>query len=339
VYREEALMPRIDDRFLDCSIYLYKSEEDARQGKSVGGSGFLAATPGFGPNWLLSGKCPKDDFHHCYAVTNRHVIEHGSTVVRLNRDDRASKERTLVIPLRRSEWIRDDDHDIAVAPIDFKKGVKYLFVSTERFLTQDVAVEFDVGIGDDVFMVGRFIDHEGRQQNNPSVRWGHVAMMPTAVADQDAPTKKEESFIIEIHTISGYSGSPVFVRPVETPKLLPQWPLPSVTNTHIMLSGSASFPPPGVAPPSRPVVKRDGGPWLLGVEWSYLHYWEPEQVKVDRGVKRDPDKLMRVNTGMSAVVPAWHLLRLLKRDELELQRKEEQEKMLENIEREGTTET
>jgi hypothetical protein len=75
VYREEPLMPRIDDRFLDCSLYLYVSEVEAEQGRRQGGSGFLAAVPGFGGGWLLGGKCPQPDFHHCYAITNRHVAK------------------------------------------------------------------------------------------------------------------------------------------------------------------------------------------------------------------------------------------------------------------------
>ena len=75
VYREVPEMPRIADRFLDCSIYLYKSESEARNGVAYGGSGFLAAIPGYGKGWLIEGRCPQHDFHHCYAVTNAHVAK------------------------------------------------------------------------------------------------------------------------------------------------------------------------------------------------------------------------------------------------------------------------
>jgi hypothetical protein len=74
VYREEPLVPRIDDRFLDCSVYLYRTENDAREGKRSGGSGFLVAVPMFGRGWLLDGRCPRQDAYHLYAVTNRHLI-------------------------------------------------------------------------------------------------------------------------------------------------------------------------------------------------------------------------------------------------------------------------
>jgi hypothetical protein len=52
-----------------------------------------------------------------------------------------------------------------------------------------------------------------------------------------------------------------------------------------------------------------GGPWLLGVEWGYISSHE-------QGYN---------NTGVSGVVPAWHLLDLLNTQGLVGQRKLEQE--------------
>jgi hypothetical protein len=36
------IMPRIPDGFLDCVVYLYRSEDEAKEGSGIGGSGFLA---------------------------------------------------------------------------------------------------------------------------------------------------------------------------------------------------------------------------------------------------------------------------------------------------------
>src|SRR5262245_57987527 len=110
VYKEEPEMPRIDDRFLDCSIYLYSTESDAKHGRRVGGSGFLVAIrgsvsngPGIGP---VTG-AP----YHLYAVSNRHVVE-DHPVVRLNTHD----GKVDIIPFQTADWTFTKEQDIALIP-------------------------------------------------------------------------------------------------------------------------------------------------------------------------------------------------------------------------------
>jgi hypothetical protein len=76
VYRELPLMPRINNRFLDCSVYLYPTRADAECGERIGGTGFLVAVRGFGDGWMLDVPCPRNDIFHLYAVTVRHLIRH-----------------------------------------------------------------------------------------------------------------------------------------------------------------------------------------------------------------------------------------------------------------------
>jgi hypothetical protein len=320
VYREEPSVPRIDNRFLDCSIYLYGTEEMARSGESHGGSGFLAAIKGCDEGWMLDGRCPQRGFHHCYAVTNKHVAWK-SPVVRLNKEKtNTAAARTSVFPFCTDDWTLSDDHDLAVVPIDFVTGLKYLFIDTTRILTEEKSAMHDIGIGDDVFMVGRFINHEGKLQNNPSIRWGHIGMMPVDVPDDpDSPTSLERCFVIETHSIAGYSGSPVFVRPFPSPKLLPRYAAASL-NTDVYVSV-----PPFPAPSPYPYQELPTGPWLLGIEKDFIHQ------KDKQGIKS--------NTGMSSVVPAWHLLELLNTDKLLAQRIEEQKQLLARLEAEGATDT
>ena len=69
-------MPRIEDKYLECPIYMYASKEDAINGERQGGSGFVVGI--LIPN-------SKDLFHPTvYAVTNQHVIEDKFTAVRIN---------------------------------------------------------------------------------------------------------------------------------------------------------------------------------------------------------------------------------------------------------------
>src|SRR5690349_2234064 len=96
-------MPRIPDHFLDCSIYLYDSVSAAQDGRGFGGSGFLVHVPSKHEGWV-----------HPYAVTNRHVIDNGFQVLRLNTVD----GRTDTISSEPEEWLlHPDGDDLAILPI------------------------------------------------------------------------------------------------------------------------------------------------------------------------------------------------------------------------------
>ncbi|HEV3258374.1 MAG TPA: hypothetical protein VG013_15955 [Gemmataceae bacterium] len=299
VWREEPLMPRFDDRILDCSLYLYPTEKDAVAGSRAWGSGFLAVVDGIIAGVPAAVKSPEPDFYF-YAVSNRHVAKK-SPVVRLNKHD----GKFDVIPLTYGDWVSSDEHDIAVAPISYNKAHKYLFVSViDKFLTKDIAKECDVGIGDEVFMVGRLVNHDGKQRNSPSLRWGHISMMPfEPVYHPTNPNNEQESFLVEVHSVSGYSGSPVFVRPFKTQKLHASFP----DDPRDALQMWKGLP---------------AGPWLLGVEWGYINNHD-----------------QRYNTGISGVVPAWYVTDLLNTETLKMQRAQEQKERVNKRKEGGTTET
>ena len=193
-------MPRIHNQFLECSVYLYPSKEAAEKGERAGGSGFL-----------ISIKAAVEGWTHIYAVTNSHVIREGnSPVIRLN----TQSGETDVLEYEQDAWIHHPDgDDIAVCPLDFPAAQFVVrFIDRDKvFVTPNRIRFFDIDIGDGTFMVGRFSNHEGKQRNTPSVRFGNIAMMP------DEPIKHprghmQESFLIESRSIGGYSGSPVFVH-------------------------------------------------------------------------------------------------------------------------------
>jgi hypothetical protein len=303
VWREEPFMPRFDDRFLDCSLYLYPSKESANSGDKAGGSGFLIVVDGIVAGEPIPETEPPltpdeyaQKYFHFYAVSNRHVIlgrpaekRPPSPVVRLNKHDGTHD----VIDLTTNDWIYTSDQDIAVVPITHNPAHKYLFVSVTKFLTKDFAAMADVGIGDEVFMVGRLVHHDGQQRNIPSVRWGHISIMPLEPSKHPTnSTGEQESFMVEIHSVSGYSGSPVFVRPFSTRKL------------HVSIPVSFE----SMEEARKHYDDLPAGPWLLGVEWGYV---------------RNHDQSLN-NTGISGVVPAWLLIDLLNTEKLQMQRYQEQ---------------
>jgi hypothetical protein len=274
----EPPMPRIDDEYLDCAIYLYRSRHEAEEGINIGGSGFLVGVP-------CEGIPPPD--HFTYAVTNRHVIENKAFCIRINTKD----GKTDVFERRRNDWICSKTDDLAVCVVPDSLFAHYSAKSflMERFLTEQQLVDHDLGPGDEVIVIGRFINHEGKQRNNPTVRFGFISQNPHEAVEYEGHA--QESFLCEVKSIGGYSGSPVILA------LDP-------ANTQI-----------GKRKPLDTTR-------LLGVDWAHIQSWECAQD--DKGHEL---RHIRVptNTGMMAVVPAWKLRELLMVDKLKAARRADEE--------------
>ena len=230
-------MPRIDDDVLDTSIYLYSSRADASTGSRTGGSGFLVGVDANDAEPITSRSLLDDAMtirlpwkvkvkdtdgltgaSFFYAVSSAHVARK-SPIIRLNTRD--GEKGT--IELTASDWISIEPADIAVAPVTLsKRDWKALSIPITMCLTEQESRKLEVGIGDDVFMVGRFISNEGRQQNRPAVRFGNISMMPVhdepIGLDKDTGIKPQVAYLIETRTVPGFSGSPVFLS-------IPQWEL------------------------------------------------------------------------------------------------------------------
>jgi hypothetical protein len=155
-------MPRIPDEYLHCSIYLYHSTEEAMSGKGPGGSGFILGLP-----------CSADaESRHLLGVTNRHVVKNGAVVPRLTTIDGLVQ----AAPMRLEDWAfhpRQDDLALCYLGVS-RPPHRYTWVPLAYLLSEDRCSELRIGPGDDVFMVGRFLDHDGKLRNAPSL-WQHLA--------------------------------------------------------------------------------------------------------------------------------------------------------------------
>jgi hypothetical protein len=149
-------MPRIPPAYLANSVYLYRDRAAAERGERIGGSGFIAAVKAH----------QLENAWHIYAVSAKHVVcRSGCATVRVN---------TLsggfdIFEFEPHEWTaHPEGDDVVVIPIALDDTVhRYSFVDISLFINRTT----DIGPGDDVFMVGRFVNHEGRQKNEPSVRF------------------------------------------------------------------------------------------------------------------------------------------------------------------------
>lgn len=239
----EDIVPRLRGELADCVVYLYPSMLSAERGVQAGGTGFLVGVRSEA----------KPQIAYCYAVTNRHVVKGDpkkngagkAPVIRLNTHDGG----TDIIP--NAHWkVAPAGDDIAVASISFEPSLKFRPVLLERFMTPDLIKELGVGWGDDLFLVGRFISHAGKQRNMPVARFGAIAMMPDEPIENDETKFQQESFLAELHTIGGFSGSPVFISlPQDRYIEHPQYNLEEER-------------------------KQSHRSWLLGIEWCNASFLE-----------------------------------------------------------------
>lgn len=82
--------------------------------------------------------------------------------------------------------------------------------------TDEVIRQQGIGVGDEVFMVGLFRNHLGRDRNEPIIRVGNIAAIPAdgvRVGQMGGfPAFDSPAILIEARSIGGLSGSPVFVH-------------------------------------------------------------------------------------------------------------------------------
>jgi hypothetical protein len=283
----ERQLPRIPDRLLDCVVYLYPSEAAAEDGEKMGGSGFLVGIH-------IPYEIPPKGFLIC-VVTNKHVIDDGSAVVRINTHDGG----TDIIALDGHHWFtHPDGDDIAVCPIGLNHLYhKFSFITSNQFAHRGILDMFDVGPGDEVFIPGRFINRDGKQKNTPTVRFGNIAQMPGEPILSDG--RGQESYLIEARSIPGFSGAPVFLHFIpEHPDL--EWP--------------AGIPnPPSKS--KRPKINHRIEPFLLGIDWCHL--FDRESPRLENGdLMAAAVWHVRMNTGMMGVIPVWRLWDIFEAPEL-----------------------
>jgi len=261
-------MPAIPGEALDCIVYLYPDIDSANSGRRAGGCGFVVA--------IASGQA---GLAFAYVVTNSHVIREGrSPVVRVNTRD----GKFQIINKTDEFWIHHPSgDDLAVLSLNFEYDSTNLKgIGEDFFATKEKIEQFKVGPGDEVFIPGRFVNHEGKRRNLPAVRFGNVSMLPHEPVRTDRGLL-QEAFLVECRSIPGYSGSPVFLHPM----------------------------------PFSPVPRTMPPPMLLGVVMGHIR---SQRAVLDKttGKPVNPNWVVDTNTGMTAVIPAWKLRDLLYLDDL-----------------------
>jgi hypothetical protein len=153
-----------------------------------------------------------------YLVTAEHVISGLLTKnhriwIRSNRKDGPALEEDW----GDAQWIYHPDAgstDVAIAPMTMSEEEDYRSLVLNGPLsivaTIGVLTQFSVSEGHDVLITGLFRSHFGEQRNIPIVRTGNIALM---VGEKvfTSYCGYTDAYLIEARSISGLSGSPVFI--------------------------------------------------------------------------------------------------------------------------------
>lgn len=229
------------------------------------------------------------DVSYFYGVTNWHVaVRDGCSVIRLNSHDGT----TDVLELGPEDWVFDaNGDDLAIAPIqpNFDRHalspIPIDLIYTRQALHDRASL--NVGLGDDVVMVGRFVDLEIGPVNHPTARFGNISASLVRIPQTGPVAGPRESYCLDMHSRTGYSGSPVFVYKTPGTDLVRHLEMGKPVLTSAMLA-------------------------LLGVHFGQF----PELWKI-RGTDGG---FVEGVSGMTGVIPAWRIRDLLTSSALFLQR-------------------
>lgn len=191
-------MPAIPNQYQECVTYLYADRDCAESGHESGGTGFIVGVP----------STTRRDVSHLYCVTNYHVaIRDGASVIRVNNKDGG----VSIFEKDSADWeFLRNGGDVAAVPIQLNSEIhQFRFIGTDGFLTESNYNAGFIGVGEDVFMVGRFVDHDGVQTNKPAIRFGNISVSPSYIPDFSNSDRSVQYFCLDMHSRTGFSGSPV----------------------------------------------------------------------------------------------------------------------------------
>lgn len=183
-------MPRIPDVLLKSVAFLYPSKRAAEE-DSPGGSGFVAL----------------DTSERYFLVTNIHVAAQCSYA-----KVSGGKEETTLIHIDPQRWVHHPDgDDVSVCKLSADERPASAISLPDLLATHERMEELNAGVGDEVFMLGRFVGHGSFKKLQPLARFGNISMMPGELV-KDGRNLRVEAFLVEMRSLSGFSGSPVFIH-------------------------------------------------------------------------------------------------------------------------------
>jgi hypothetical protein len=196
-------MPRLEPDFQNTAFVLFGVNRDGSVGNPVG-TGALVGMPAR----LNYGTDPT---RHVYAVTNWHVACVGASIIRIN--TKSGKSRFLDLGPEDWTFISGGDDVAAVDITDLLNDQDEIKVIPASQLVIDESItQFEIGIGEDGFMLGLFADQPGKDRNILAARFGNLSMLANPAEPIMQPNNvSRPSHVFDMRSRPGFSGSPVFI--------------------------------------------------------------------------------------------------------------------------------
>jgi hypothetical protein len=130
-------------------------------------------------------------------------------------------------------------------------------------------------------MIGRFVDYDGLETNKPAARFGHVSIPSANVKQENGFIGR--SIVLDMHSRSGFSGSPVFVY---------RTPGSGFAEENQHYTGSMLY--------------------VLGIHWGqFFEQWELEGADRNAAMAGADKSYVKGLSGMTLVVPGQAISDLL----------------------------
>jgi hypothetical protein len=270
---EQDINMQIPDEIRKCVAFICYKKAKSKE-YIMAGTAFLTTT------------MTSDNIQECYYfVTAKHVIVgihtndlNNKIYIRINKKGGGFD----YIPTSFEDWLNHPNQDISVdvSVLPFCNFYLYdcLAIPFNMMLNEKIIEQQSIGIGDEIFMTGLFSLHYGKENNIPIIRVGNIAAMP----EESIATDKFgdiEAYLVELRSLGGLSGSPVFVH---------------LSNTRVIDNQ----------------VKVRQGNFHLFYCLGLLHgHWELKNVTYDILVEDNVNnKQYQVNMGIGIVVPSIRIL-------------------------------
>ena len=243
-----------------------------------------------GTAFLVARAIDGTDLAFYYLITAAHVIRgissldnfNGKVLLRVNFFD----GNAYTIESDINNWRfhpEQPEVDVAVLPnvANLSDNTDVKAIPLWMFLDEIKLIEFDAGIGDEVFLTGLFHNHHGRKRNIPIVRAGNIAAMP----EEKVLTRMGfiDAYLVEARSIGGISGSPVFLYLSGMDRIYPK-------GTVLMGAG-----------------ERVGNFYFLGL----MHGHYNVDLLSEDAVDMDAKAREVVNMGIAIVIPSEKILEVI----------------------------
>lgn len=203
----DITLPRLPNHLMDGAAFLFRTKQEAKKRARIGGTAFLVTKEVAGSKEAFGSRLFIPYFVSCHHV----VYSGGASVVSINRRDGKDPD---IFEFEPTDWTEHPNGDdvVAICAQGHVKPMGHRYASVENtwLVTPEFVEKAEVGVGDEVFMIGRFINHQGLKENRSSARFGSISMMLEKIWVKE-DHRYQEGFAVEMRSRTGFSGAAVAV--------------------------------------------------------------------------------------------------------------------------------